>query len=142
MNQDTPNRKFNKHEHGSIFGALLIIGLGTILLLNNFNILPWGIWQVIWRFWPVILIVWGMEMVFGKGIVGNLIVTIISISITFFILSYAVSLFNPAYNNLMQKNFPSIWSFINKEIPPQGIQKGNKVFRCNPLDNTCEIIYK
>jgi len=47
-------------------GALLIIALGFLLLLNNFGIISWSVWAVLWRFWPLFLILWGVELAFGK----------------------------------------------------------------------------
>lgn len=126
----------------NIVGAFLIIGFGTILLLNNFGTLPWSIWEVIFRFWPVLLILWGLELVFSRNIICNLLVNIIGILLFFFILSYAVSLFNQNYNNFMLKNFPTIWHRIKTDIPQSSFKGQNKVFRCNPFDSTCEVIVK
>ena len=45
---------------GSIFWALTLIGVGAIFLWQNFNpsIHPW---QVIAKFWPVLIIFWGIS---------------------------------------------------------------------------------
>ena len=62
------------HPHSSdIVGALLLIAVGTLLLLNNLNLVPWSIWQDLWQFWPVVLILWGVQMVFGPSFLGKLI---------------------------------------------------------------------
>jgi hypothetical protein len=47
---------------GSITGALILIVLGAILLLNNLGYLPGDIWITLWRFWPVILILGGVDI--------------------------------------------------------------------------------
>jgi hypothetical protein len=36
--------------------GLILVGLGLIFILENFHI---DAWDYVWRFWPVILIVWG-----------------------------------------------------------------------------------
>ncbi|HSX58540.1 MAG TPA: DUF5668 domain-containing protein [Candidatus Saccharimonadales bacterium] len=51
---------------GLPFGAIVLIALGAVFLLNNFGVLPWDIWQNIWKFWPVLLILIGVEFVLGR----------------------------------------------------------------------------
>ncbi len=57
-----------RHERGrSIVWPLLLIFLGGLLLLNNMGVLPWSIWQTLWRFWPVVLVLIGLELILGRG---------------------------------------------------------------------------
>ena len=49
----------------SIVGPLMLISVGVLLLLNQAGRLPWNIWGVLWRFWPVILILIGVEVLIG-----------------------------------------------------------------------------
>ncbi|MHB1006642.1 MAG: LiaI-LiaF-like domain-containing protein [Chloroflexota bacterium] len=51
----------------SILGPLLLIGIGVLFLLNTLNILPWNVWENLWRFWPVILILIGLDIILGRG---------------------------------------------------------------------------
>ncbi len=44
-----------KHRDSLIWGIILIV-LGGIFLLEQFDI---DVWDQVWRFWPVILIIWG-----------------------------------------------------------------------------------
>lgn len=46
----------------------LLIVLGAIFLLNNFGILPWSIWTNLWKFWPVLIILIGVEFLIGQSI--------------------------------------------------------------------------
>jgi len=48
------------YRRGSIFWALTLIGVGVIFLWQNFNpaIHPW---QVIAKFWPILIIFWGLS---------------------------------------------------------------------------------
>lgn len=48
-------------------GAIVLIFLGTVLLFNNFNLLAWSVWDSIWRLWPLLLIVWGVQTIFGRN---------------------------------------------------------------------------
>jgi hypothetical protein len=45
---------------------VLLIGLGVLFLLNTMNIVDWRVWEGIWRFWPLILIAAGLEIVVGR----------------------------------------------------------------------------
>ncbi len=47
--------------------AIFAILLGVVFLLNNFGILPWEIWQNAWKFWPVLLILFGIEAILGRN---------------------------------------------------------------------------
>lgn len=49
-----------------LVGPVLLISLGILLLLNNLGVLTWGVWEVIWRLWPVLLIAAGIEIIFGR----------------------------------------------------------------------------
>jgi len=70
-------------------GPIILIGLGVIFLLNNFGVLPWDIWTNLWKFWPVIIILIGIEFIVGQSIsfrslaIVVLLIFIIPIVITF-----------------------------------------------------------
>ncbi len=51
-----------------VWGIFLLF-LGIIFLLQTFNVLPWGLWGTLWRFWPVIIIVIGLSILL-RGING------------------------------------------------------------------------
>lgn len=61
----------------------LLIILGAIFLLNNFGVLPWSVWTNLWKFWPVILILIGVEYLIGQSV--SLRTTIILIILIFLI---------------------------------------------------------
>ena len=46
--------------------ALLLIAAGVTLLLQNLGIVRWELWLEIWRFWPVLVIAIGVDLIFGK----------------------------------------------------------------------------
>ena len=41
---------------------LVLVGAGTVLLLNTLGILPWNSWSQIGRFWPVLVITFGLSL--------------------------------------------------------------------------------
>jgi hypothetical protein len=56
-----------KKKNGDVVGAVLMIILGMIFLANNFGFLPWSVWGTLWRFWPVFLILSGVQMFLGES---------------------------------------------------------------------------
>jgi hypothetical protein len=69
---DYRNWKRNHHRGGNGVLSIILVGLGAIFLLRNFDLLPPDIWENIWNFWPLILIIWGIQLLFGKSWFGNL----------------------------------------------------------------------
>ncbi len=55
------------HTHRpSIIGPLIIITIGVLLLLANLGYLPLTFWEQAARYWPLILILIGLEIIFGR----------------------------------------------------------------------------
>jgi hypothetical protein len=50
----------------SISGPVLGIGIGSLLLLANFGYFQWTVWEVLFRFWPIFLIAWGLDLIIGR----------------------------------------------------------------------------
>ncbi|MBN1877590.1 MAG: hypothetical protein JXA33_25430 [Anaerolineae bacterium] len=55
-----------KRKEVDLVGPIVLIGIGAILLLNNLGYLNWSIWDILWRFWPVFIIGWGLELLLGQ----------------------------------------------------------------------------
>lgn len=49
-----------------MIGGVILIALGLVFLLNNLGILPWDIWNVLWRLWPLLLIAIGLDFLLGR----------------------------------------------------------------------------
>lgn len=47
--------------------SLILLFLGVIFLLNNLGYFPWDLWTNVFKFWPIILIVISLEMLFTKN---------------------------------------------------------------------------
>lgn len=43
-------------------GPLLLISIGLLLLFNKLGLFHWGSWGSLWHYWPVIFILWGIEI--------------------------------------------------------------------------------
>jgi len=52
--------------HASLFGPIVLIGLGVLLLLSNFGILNFNLWELLFRFWPFFLVAAGLDLLLGR----------------------------------------------------------------------------
>ena len=48
-----------------IWGIFLLF-LGVVFLLQTLHILPWGLWEILWRFWPVLIIIIGLGILLRR----------------------------------------------------------------------------
>ncbi|MCL4367190.1 DUF5668 domain-containing protein [Patescibacteria group bacterium] len=93
--------KIHHHHHSSGFWALILITVGLVFLLNNFDILPWSVWGTIWRFWPVLLILAGIQVILGKSRASSIVVFLLGLLIIAVIVFASVASVNSAVNNYM-----------------------------------------
>jgi len=78
-----------KEDHGSNpFGAFILIGLGVIFLLNNFNILPWSVWGTL-----------------GKSFIAKWLVAILGLATITIIVCLSLSSVNSQLENYMHNRF-------------------------------------
>jgi hypothetical protein len=54
-----------RRPRGFVFPLLFVI-VGVVLLLNNLGILPWSIWTALGQLWPVLLILFGLDLLIGR----------------------------------------------------------------------------
>lgn len=63
-----------------MIGPFILIALGILLLLQNLNLLPWSIWDIILRLWPVLIIALGLDILIGRrstwGAIAALLLTL------------------------------------------------------------------
>lgn len=102
-----------EHRHQSVIGPLILITIGVIFLLNNFGILPWSVWDSIWRFWPVLLIIWGIQIILGRSRLASIISSIIGALLLAFIIAMAVASVNQDFNLWLRQAFPILNQFSN-----------------------------
>jgi len=46
----------NPKKNNSLIWGIILIAFGVLFLLDQFDV---DVWDAVWRFWPVILIIWG-----------------------------------------------------------------------------------
>ncbi len=98
-----------------ITGALSLIGLGIIFILNTTGVVPWGVWgymiSIIFLIWPVFLIIAGLNIIFGNSNVSKTVLNVLWFLFflgfwIFILFSYPESkLYNPSFENLI--NLPA-----------------------------------
>lgn len=50
-----------------VIQGFLVVAIGTVLLLNQQGLIDWSIWSYIIQFWPVLLILWGIQLIFNRS---------------------------------------------------------------------------
>lgn len=45
--------------------GLALVTLGILFLLHNLNVVSWDIWVELWAFWPVLLVIIGLNLLWG-----------------------------------------------------------------------------
>lgn len=69
------------HHSGSPVLALIFIVLGVIFLLNNLGLTQPEVWSGLWQYWPVILILLGVQAILGRSRVSSFIVFLLGLVI-------------------------------------------------------------
>ena len=89
----------HRHTGSGIFG-LAILFAGILLLLNNFGIVSKEVWNYIWPFWPVLLILIGIRIIFGFNRIVGFFVFILALFLFIGIIAYAlIHVGSPLVNN-------------------------------------------
>lgn len=73
-----------------VLGPAILIAVGIIFFLNNLEIVPWGVWGSLWRFWPILLILLGINIILGRTKAGWGISVIVAVALVVFIVGVAV----------------------------------------------------
>jgi len=73
-------------------GAIINVGIGTILVLANMGYFPWTAWEMIWKIWPIFIIAIGLQVAFkGQNLIGSIIGVFVSVLIVTGILWIALN---------------------------------------------------
>lgn len=94
-----------------VWGILLIIG-GSILLLNTLGLVPWHVWDTVRHFWPVLIILWGFQIIAGKGLLGSIVITLLTIVFLVTVALFALSQTNPELVNFLPEAFDPIFDYM------------------------------
>lgn len=98
-----------RHAGNAIWGLALALG-GILLLLNNAGVVDWLVWQYIWLFWPVILILIGLRFILGFNWVSSAVVFLVAAAVfAYIILSALIQVNSPMVNSVPKE----IIDFVN-----------------------------
>jgi hypothetical protein len=135
-------------QYGLIWPSILISG-GIILILNNFNIVPWEFWTEAFRFWPVIFILIGVNGLLCCSRGGRFLSLLITLLSILFIFVYCFSVVDRNFDRWLQNIYP-FWKNIKRVIPksqqnrlyyPEFRGRG-RTFDCSPFDENCYRYFK
>jgi hypothetical protein len=65
-----------QRRRGFVFPVLLIV-VGVLLFLNYLEVLPWDMWLDSWKFWPVVLILIGLDLALGRRANGLIVAPVL-----------------------------------------------------------------
>lgn len=108
MDESTGQTFQHRRRRGNPVGALLFICLGALLLFNNFGWLPWSTWQVVWQFWPALLIIWGLQLLLGRGTVAHFVVSLITLAIIALVIWYVLISSSSPAGDWLKNRYPTI----------------------------------
>jgi hypothetical protein len=78
--------------HYNIVGPLILIAIGAIFLMSNAGLLSMSGWSLLLRLWPLLLVAWGLEGLFGnRSAIGALLVALITIGLGVLVVWYAMT---------------------------------------------------
>lgn len=66
MNNQHENLSRTKRHRRSYFGPILLISVGLVFLGKNLGLIPGEGWDTIWRLWPLLLIIGGLDDLFRR----------------------------------------------------------------------------
>lgn len=68
-----------QQRHGSVIGPLILITIGALFLLANLGYVSGAFWLSLIQFWPLILILAGLEIFFGRTRLGQIVVLLVGL---------------------------------------------------------------
>src|SRR5688572_8704882 len=96
-------------KRGSVsVGALILIFIGILFLLQNFGILPWSVWGFLWRFWPLLLIIWGLQAIFGRTLASRVAISVVAILLMLLVMAVTISAHHQPSRDWFGRNVPGL----------------------------------
>ena len=103
-------------DSGSIVWAMFLLFAGVIFLLNTTGLLSWNIWSVLWRYWPIFLVLGGIRLILGNSKIAKIIIGIIAIFAFSFIGLVAYSTYSIDNVNFLPRSVVNLLQDYNKRI--------------------------
>jgi hypothetical protein len=83
-----------RRAHGAPIWGVILLFLGILFLLQALDVIPWGVWGTLWRFWPVLIIIIGLNIILGRY--NRWAVTILAFALLWVCLGIAYWQYQPA----------------------------------------------
>lgn len=99
MSEERVVRRSERRGARGITGALILIALGAAFLLNNLGIISVD-WFSLWRYWPVLLVVVGLDLLLSRSVLGSLVAAVIGLVLIGGVLFLASSDADPVQTRL------------------------------------------
>ena len=80
---------------GGLLLPLILIAAGVLFLLGNLDVVSFESWHTLLRFWPVLLIAAGIDLIVGRSSIGGALSTLVTICILLVVGFVAFQLFAP-----------------------------------------------
>lgn len=84
-----------RFDFGAIFWGGIIVFFGVVLLLNFADIVSWGVWGTLWKFWPALIILIGLSFIIPRR--HGWLMAVITLGVLGACLGIAVLLASPGY---------------------------------------------
>lgn len=81
-NENVPvhNYYFHHRKHGDgILAGLILVFIGIVFLLNNLGLVPSSVWSQVWKFWPVLFVLFGLRLLAGRNVVSRIIIALVTL---------------------------------------------------------------
>ncbi len=66
MPEERQPQERHSRENNIPMSGIFLLFVGTVLLLQSLDVLPWALWNTLWRFWPVLLIITGLGILLRR----------------------------------------------------------------------------
>lgn len=103
---------YRHFDSGNLVWGVILILAGGLFLLNSFGIVPWIVWNSIWRFWPILLILWGLQVILGGGRIARALMAILTIAALVVIALYAISVYNHQFSSQMPPQMQNMFRMM------------------------------
>jgi hypothetical protein len=84
-----------RRDGGSLIFGFLMVLAGIIFLFNTLGVLPWSVWSIVGRLWPVVLILIGVDIIFGHSWVSHVFTFILTLGTGLIVLGLIFLNFSP-----------------------------------------------
>lgn len=118
----TEHKRGEKESKSYTFPIVLVF-VGLLLLANNLGLISWQVWLHLWRFWPVIFIVWGVQLIAGRHIIGRILAVVVSVIFLFSVFALAIVSGDSSVRKEVKTRFPNFPMNVLEKVQPVILKK-------------------